>query len=145
MLSKDGDWYKLKVNSSGTTGYVFAKYITIVSATPTPKVTPDTHAKGNLTPTPKVNSDAHAKGDRDADADRHADRYADTDCGSDGGSDRCAYGQPRVLIDLRLDPSNIAIIIAPLGCGAIFIFQTPKKHESTINNNSNSESQSAAY
>lgn len=54
VLSKDGDWYKIKVNSSGTTGYVFAKYITIVSATPTPKVTPTPTPKVTPTPTPKA-------------------------------------------------------------------------------------------
>ena len=46
VLSKSGDWYKLTVNSTGKTGYVFAKYITIIAVSPTPTVKP------TVTPTP---------------------------------------------------------------------------------------------
>ena len=52
VLGKSGDWYKVTVNSSGTTGYVFAKYVTIVSTTPTPTPTGTPTPKPSGTPTP---------------------------------------------------------------------------------------------
>ena len=54
VLGKSGDWYQVKVNSSGKTGYVFAKYITITSVvTPTPVVSPTPTPTPN-TPTPNT-------------------------------------------------------------------------------------------
>jgi hypothetical protein len=41
------NWYKVTVVSTGTRGYVFAKYITLISATPTPTATPTTDADCN--------------------------------------------------------------------------------------------------
>lgn len=41
VLSKEGDWYKITVCSSGKTGYVYADYVTVVEQTPTPP--PVTH------------------------------------------------------------------------------------------------------
>jgi len=52
VLGKSGDWYKIMVNSTGTTGYVFAKYITIVTTTPTPKPSATPTPKPSGTPTP---------------------------------------------------------------------------------------------
>ena len=56
VLSKSGDWYKVTVNSTGKTGYVFASYVTIttVTPTPTPKVSPTPTPKVSPTPTPTV-------------------------------------------------------------------------------------------
>lgn len=52
VLGKSGDWYQVKVNSTGKTGYVFAKYITITSVvTPTP--TPSATVSPTITPTVK--------------------------------------------------------------------------------------------
>ena len=60
VLSKSGDWYKLTVNATGKTGYVFAKYITLIAATPTPKpsVTPTPATPSPATPTPATPSPA---------------------------------------------------------------------------------------
>ena len=52
VLSKSGDWYKLTVNATGKTGYVFAKYITLIAATPTPKPTVTPTVSPTVTPTP---------------------------------------------------------------------------------------------
>ena len=55
ILGKSGDWYQVKVNSTGKTGYVFAKYITITSVvTPTPVVSPTPTPVVTVTPTPVV-------------------------------------------------------------------------------------------
>ena len=51
VLSKSGDWYKLTVVSTGKTGYVFAKYVTLTTASPTPTVSPTPTPKPSVTPT----------------------------------------------------------------------------------------------
>ncbi len=50
VLAKSGDWYQLTVNSTGKTGYVFAKFVTVASVTPTPTLVPTP----TPTPTPLV-------------------------------------------------------------------------------------------
>ena len=40
ILGQTGDWYQVKVTSSGKTGYVFRLYVTLSSATPAPSATP---------------------------------------------------------------------------------------------------------
>lgn len=54
VLSKTGDWYKLTVNATGKTGYVFAKYVTLIAATPspTPTVTPTPTPTPSPSPSP---------------------------------------------------------------------------------------------
>jgi uncharacterized protein YgiM (DUF1202 family) len=51
VLGKSGDWYQLTVNATGKTGYVFAIYITIISATPSPTPTATPTATPTVTPT----------------------------------------------------------------------------------------------
>ena len=55
VLGKSGDWYQVKVNATGKTGYVFAKYITITTlVSPTPVVSPTPTPSATVSPTPTV-------------------------------------------------------------------------------------------
>lgn len=49
VLEKSGTWVKVTVTSTGKTGYVFGKYVTMNPATPTPTTTPT--PKPTVTPT----------------------------------------------------------------------------------------------
>ena len=52
VLGSSGDWYRLTVNATGVTGYVFARYVTVIPATPTPKPTVTPTPKPTATPSP---------------------------------------------------------------------------------------------
>ena len=57
LLGISGDWYKVKVNSTGVNGYVFAKYVTLIAATPTP-ISPSPATPSPATPSPATPSPA---------------------------------------------------------------------------------------
>lgn len=52
LLGTSGEWYLLTVNATGKSGYVFARYVTVTLATPTPKPTATPTPVPTATPTP---------------------------------------------------------------------------------------------